>query len=88
MAQKVILSEQFKLKAVDFLKGLIMAVGTPLLYLAQEMIPGWDVDPFVKAALSAGVTYLIKNYFTKPQVITTYNTNEKATAVANDIKNP
>lgn len=86
MAQKVILSEQWKLQATDFIKGLILAVGTPLLYLLQEVIPGWDIDPFVQAGLSAGVTYLIKNLIEKPKVITTYATNEKATQIANEIK--
>lgn len=86
MAQKVILSEQWKLQATDFIKGLILAVGTPLLYLLQEVIPGWNIDPFVQAGLSAGVTYLIKNLIEKPKVITTYATNEKATQIANEIK--
>lgn len=86
MANKVHLSEQFKLKAADFLKGLILAVGTPVLYLLQEMIPGWEADPFVKAALSAFVTYLLKNLVEPAKVITTYSSNEKATQVANEIK--
>lgn len=85
MAQKVILSEQFKLKALDFLNGAILAVGTPLLYLAQELIPDWDANPFVKAGISALIAYLIKNFFTKPQVITTYSTNDKAASVAEDV---
>lgn len=63
-----------------------MAVGTPLLYLAQELIPGWEADPFVKAGLSAFVTYLIKNYFDKPKVVTTYSSNDKANQVAETIK--
>lgn len=86
MANKVILSEQFKLQTRDFLRGLIMAVGTPLLYLLQEVIPGWDADPFVKAGLSAGVTYIIKNLVEGPKVVTTYNSNRKAKQVANEIK--
>lgn len=86
MANKVIISEQFKLKAIDYIKGFIMAVGTPVLYFVQELIPGWDVDPIVKIALSAGVTYLTKNFFDGPKVTTTYKTNEKAVDVATDIK--
>lgn len=53
-----------KLTSADFWKGFIMAIGTPVFYMLQEMIPGWNVDPLIKAALSAGVTYLIKNFFT------------------------
>lgn len=67
---KTLISTQFTLKLRDFLYGLIMAVGTPLLYLAQEMIPGWDADPFVKAGISAGITYLIKNFVEPSKVVT------------------
>jgi len=61
----------FTLKVRDFLKGLIMAVGTPVLYMVQELIPNWPLNPIEKAGLSALVTYLIKNFFT----------NDTATAV-------
>ena len=57
-------STRFSLKLRDWLKGLIIAVGTPVLYLVQEMIPNWPLNPIEKAALSATVTYLIKNFFT------------------------
>lgn len=67
---KTLISTQFTLKLRDFLIGLFMAVGTPLLYLAQEMIPEWTADPFVKAGLAAGVTYLIKNFVEPSKVVT------------------
>lgn len=86
MANKIIVSEQFKLKALDFINGAILAIGTPLLYLAQELIPDWDANPFIKAGISAFITYLIKNYVTGPKVTTTYNSNAKAAEVAEDIK--
>lgn len=86
MANRVILSEQFSLKWRDALRGFIMAVGTPLLYMAQEMIPGWVADPFVKAGISAGLTYIIKNFIEPAKVITTYSTNEKAIQVAENLK--
>ena len=41
-----------------------MAIGTPVLYLVQELIPGWNIDPIYKAGISAAIAYLIKNYFT------------------------
>jgi hypothetical protein len=59
------LSVNFK----DTLKAFILAVGTPVLYLVQEKIPGWNVDPYVKVALAAGVSYLIKNFFTAPEIV-------------------
>jgi hypothetical protein len=86
MANKVIVSEQFSLKARDFLKGLIMGIGAPVLYVVQELIPGWDVHPVAKVAIAATITYLLKNYFDKPKVVTVYDTNKKATEVAEDIK--
>lgn len=85
MAEKVIVSPQFVLKARDFVKGAIMAVGTPVLYLLQEMIPSYDLHPLAKAAIAALVTYLLKNFFEKPKVITTYASNEQANVVANNI---
>ena len=51
----------------DFLRGWIMAIGTPLLYFLQEMIPGFDIHPMYKIAISASVTYLLKNFFTKSE---------------------
>lgn len=67
---KTLISKQFTLKLRDFSIGLIMAIGTPLLYLAQEMVPGWDADPFVKAGISAGITYLIKNFVEPTKLVT------------------
>lgn len=57
-------STMWKLKLRDWLKGLVMAVGTPVLYLLQELIPNWPLNPIEKAALSAFVTYILKNLVT------------------------
>lgn len=58
----------------DFLKGALMAVGTPVVYLLQQLIPSWT--PFLtahlgatggvvaQAALSALLAYITKNFFT------------------------
>jgi hypothetical protein len=59
--------KQSKYKSInwrDFLRGLIMAVGTPVLYLLQEMIPSYPLSPLEKTGMSAFVAYLIKNFFT------------------------
>lgn len=58
------LPEGWGLKLRDFLKGAIMAIGTPVLYMLQELIPDYPLNPIEKAAASALVTYLIKNFFT------------------------
>lgn len=55
---------RFTLKLRDFLKGLLMGVGTPVLYVIQELIPNWPLTPIEKAALSATIAYLLKNFFT------------------------
>lgn len=86
MANKVILSEQFKVKLLDFFNGLIYGVGIPLIYYLQEYIPGWDVHPLLKVAAGSFITHIIKKYLEKPQVTTVYSTNAKATKVSEDIK--
>lgn len=86
MADKISVSERFKLFWDDYLKGFVIAVGTPVIYLIQELIPGWDAHPIVKASISATITYLLKNFFAKPSVTTVYDTNAKAINVAEDIK--
>lgn len=85
MVNKVIVSPKFKLKIRDFIKGAIIAVGTPVLYLVQEMIPNWPLNPVEKAALSALITYLTKNYFAPASVTTVYKSNTKAKEVAETI---
>jgi phosphate/sulfate permease len=62
-------SKQFGLVGSDWLKGLIMAVGTPVLYLLQEMIPQWHISPLLQAAIAATVTYLLKNFFDKQKAV-------------------
>lgn len=57
-------STKWTLQARDFLKGLVIAVGTPVLYLLQELIPNWPLNQIEKAALSAFVTYLVKQFVT------------------------
>lgn len=64
-------SDFLKLNWRDFLMGWIMAIGTPIIYVVQELIPSWDIDPIYKVAISASLTYLIKNFFTsaeKPKI--------------------
>ncbi len=62
-------SKQFGLAASDWLKGLIMGVGAPLLYFLQELIPSWNVSPTLKVAIAAVITYLLKNFFDKQKAV-------------------
>lgn len=52
------------LKQRDALRGLIMSVLTPVIYLLQELIPHYDMPIIAKVALSGGIAYIIKNFFT------------------------
>lgn len=57
-------SKLFGLNILDFIKGLIMSVGTPLLYFLQEALPSMGLQEGHKIALSALIAYLIKQFFT------------------------
>lgn len=67
-------STRWTLSAFDWLKGLIIFVGTPVLTLIQQLIPDWTpflTDHFGKsggiiaqAALAALVTYILKQFGT------------------------
>lgn len=84
--EKVIVSKQFSLKARDFIKGLIMGVGTPVLYFLQEAIPGYNLDPLAKIAISAAVTYLIKNFTDKPKTIVVAGSNTDAETLKRNLE--
>ena len=90
MAEKVVVSPQFSLQARDFVKGLIVAVGTSVAVIIQSRLDSGSFDFNWKqigiVALGSIVAYLAKNYFTPTTVAITYKTNEEANAVAVDIK--
>lgn len=69
MAEVKSTAPRFALQAGDFLKSLILGIGAPILYVVQEMIPGWDIPPIAKVAIAATVTYLLKNFFNGPSLI-------------------
>ena len=72
-----ILDAQFTLKWRDALRGFILAVGTPVLYVVQELIPNWNIDNIWKIAISAGIAYLLKNFFEPTKVIETQPSENK-----------
>lgn len=65
---KVFTSRKWRVNWYDVGQGLIMAVGAPLLYYLQTLIPGWD-NPLIQAAISAGTTYLVKKLFTDSSIV-------------------
>ena len=50
--------------AFEWIKGAIMAVGTPLIYLLQEILPNLGLSQWQQIALSALLAYLIKTFIT------------------------
>lgn len=56
------------LKTKDFLKGLLISVGTAVLVVIQQSLSAgaltFDWKAIGMAAAGAAVTYLLKNYFT------------------------
>lgn len=84
--EKVILNKQGTLNWRDAAKGAIMAIGTPILTVLQELIPSYDIPVIYKVGISALITYLLKNIFAPASVTTTYNSNDKAVEVAEEIK--
>jgi len=63
-------SNFLSLGAKDILRGLLIAVLTPILVLIQQSIEAGNLVFEWKSLLIAGVggglAYLIKNFFTKP----------------------
>lgn len=63
---KTIISKQFSLQTRDFVRGLIMAVGTPVLSIVYETLtkedPVFNWPQLAKIGLAAGVMYLSKNF--------------------------
>ncbi len=59
---------KYTLQVRDFLKGLLMAVGTSVLVVVQNSIEAgvltfnWKI--IAMAAIAATVSYLLKNFFT------------------------
>lgn len=95
MAHKVIVSKQYALNLRDWLKTALLTVGAPMLYEIQKIIQtaidsgnfeihiNWKQVAMI--GISAGVTYLAKQFFGSPKVTTVYKSNDKAECVAENI---
>jgi len=63
---KVTTKERFTLQGRDFWRGLIQAVGTVVITLLLEQLEsglGYDWGVTLNAAIAAGLTYLLRNFF-------------------------
>lgn len=59
-------SEMFSLKIRDFLKGVVTAIiGAVLVFVQQSLTSNQPIDykTISVIALTAGLSYIIKNYF-------------------------
>ena len=78
-------SKRFTLNGNDFIKGLIMAVGGAAVTLLLDSLNAGSFDfdwkKIVAGALTAGLTYLAKNFFDKPKVVMTGVTDKTIDAV-------
>lgn len=81
MAQTTVTSKRFSLGISDGLKAFIIAVGTPVLYILQELIPGWNLHPVLKAAIAATVTYLLKNFLDSGKIVVSNVTPQQMQSV-------
>lgn len=87
--KNTIVSKRFSLNYVgDFIRGLGLGVGIPLLTGVQELIPGWDIHILYKIAISSFIAYIIKNFALEPpKVITTATTNAEAVDIKETFEN-
>ncbi len=87
--QKVIVSKQFGIKRRDVAKGIFLSVIVPVLVAAQGMLENSEVDFnwsfLAKVAVGAFIGYILKNFFDKPKVIITANSNEEAEIFKNNL---
>lgn len=85
------LSKKFTLQTSDFLRGLGMAIATPVLVAIERLIDAGKVDFSWKALLmmgiGGGVSYILKNLLVEPaKTIIVSNTNAKAESVTTEVK--
>ena len=66
-------SKQFSLDYRDILKGLLMSILTPALFIVQQSLDKGELvfnyKQVAVAAVAGGVAYLIKNFLTPSKTI-------------------
>ena len=78
-------SKRFTLNGNDLIKGLIMTVGGAIVTAAIDSLNAGNLDfdwkKIIVGGLTAGLTYLAKNFFDKPKVVITDVTDKTIDAV-------
>ena len=63
-------SKLFSVNTKDILKGLLMAILTPAVFILQQSLEAGslkiDWHTVLLASVAGGVGYLVKNFFTPP----------------------
>jgi membrane protein implicated in regulation of membrane protease activity len=74
-------SKLFSLNIYDFLKGLIVAVLTPIIVFAQGYFANGTLDIEWQALMAVGLSgllaYLIKNFFSDSQSLPQVSANDE-----------
>lgn len=83
--QTVVTSKRFNLNLSDWWKGLIMAVGAPVIAIIQQSLNAGTFTVNWKTvftvSLSAALIYLGKNFFDAPRIVVTDAPPETVQAV-------
>lgn len=74
-------SKRFALNVKDFLRGMLIAMGTSALVVVQSAVDAGSLATVnykvvIWAGIGGGVTYLLKNYFQPAQVKQTIPNSE------------
>lgn len=90
MAEQVIVNKQLSLNWRDVLKGGVVAAISPVFTIIIQSLQAGDLafnwKSIANVAIISFLTYISKNFFANPSVVTTYSDNQKATEVAKEIK--
>ncbi len=83
MENQTVTSPKYQLNYKDVLRGLLMAIGTPVVYELQQVLDSGSLHVNWKhlgmIAFGAGLVYITKNFLTGPSKKTEI-TNEEAKA--------
>ena len=90
MAKEVILSKQWAVSLIEWLKSAGYAVGTAVIFELQKYLDKGDLNINWKQmgmiALSAFILFIGGKFVAKPTVKTVYDSNSKATTVSKKIE--
>ncbi len=79
---------RYSLRVRDWLKAFFMAIGAPVLTFIMDSInadePTINVNKLITVGISAGIMYLLKNFFTDDLKVANKVISEKIESVKKD----